>query len=83
MISCFQNELSCIFILQQSPTPYALGPAFWALETAVNRQASSGRDTQGISERLECKVDKIVIGIGEERELWLCICYICEIPTVY
>lgn len=49
----------------------------------MNRQASSGRDTQGISERLECKVDKIVIGIGEERELWLCICYICEIPTVY
>ena len=49
----------------------------------MNRQASSGRETQGISERFECKVDKIVIGIGEERKLWLCICYICEIPTVY
>lgn len=73
--------------MQQSPTRYALGPAFWALEMAVNRQASSGRDTQGLGEHFECKVDKIVIGVGEEigegRELWLCICYICEMPTVY
>ena len=67
----------------KAPPLNALGPAFWALETAVNRQASSGRETQGISERFECKVDKIVIGIGEERKLWLCIRYICEIPTVY
>lgn len=53
----------------------------------MNRQASSGRDTQGLGEHFECKVDKIVIGVGEEigegRELWLCICYICEMPTVY
>ena len=53
----------------------------------MNRQASSGRDTQGISEDFQRKLDKIVIGVreknGEERELWLCIRYICEMPTVY